>query len=854
MIGRSLGQYRVTASIGVGGMGEVYRATDIRLGRDVAIKVLPAATAADPGRRQRFEQEARAASALNHPNILTVYDIGEADGTTYIAMELVEGKTLRELLASSEPIPTKKLLDVAVQAAEGLAKAHAAGIVHRDLKPENLMVSKDGYVKILDFGLAKLTETASQDASALPTVMGATEPGTVMGTTGYMSPEQASGQPVDFRSDQFTLGAILYEMATGRRAFQRKTGAETLVAIMREEPESLSQLAPKAPAPIRWIVERLLAKDPEERYASTKDLARDLASVRDHLSETSASGALEPAERARPRRRGWLLPAAAALAAGLAAGFLLRGLTNAKPGVPVELTQLTYSRGSIMSARFAPDAQTVVYAAAWEGLPLDIFTTRLGSAESRSLGLAGAGLLAISSTGELAVSLNRHFMFGFETAGTLARVALAGGAPREVLENVEDADWSPDGKSLAVARHVGNRNRLDYPIGKVLYNAPGWLSNVRVSPDGRLVAFIDHALRGDNNGNVKVVDTDGKLRLTGPFAISGVAWSPRGDEVWSSGPDSISATTLSGKTRTVWSVPAGFLRDVARDGRVLFAVNSSRREIVGFSAADKVDRNLTWLNWSFPKGISSDGATVLFEEQNIQPQGVYLRKLDGSPAVRIGDGGAWGFSPDGRWVLTIGGGLRRREGEGSQILLLPTGAGEPKALPKADILVQAGTWFPDGHRILFSGNEPGRGSRLFVQDVPNGKPRPITPEGVGIRFDVVSPDGRWVVATGTDRRIAIYPTEPGEPRVVPGTEPDDIPLKWTADGGSIYVYRPSAPPLKIEKVDVKTGHRTLWKEIRPPDPSGVEQVGPAQITPDETSYVYSYRRALDELYLATGLR
>jgi Tol biopolymer transport system component/predicted Ser/Thr protein kinase len=850
VIGRSLAQYRLTASIGAGGMGEVYRATDTRLGRDVAIKVLPADTAAHPDRRKRFEQEARAASALNHPNILTVYDVGETDGTTYIAMELVEGKTLRELLASGEPLPTKRLLDIAVQAAEGLAKAHAAGIVHRDLKPENLMVSKDGYVKILDFGLAKLTETISQDASVLPTLIGATEPGTVMGTAGYMSPEQASGQPVDFRSDQFALGAILYEMATGKRAFQRRTGAETLVAIMREEPESLSQLAPKAPAPSRWIVERLLAKDPEERYASTKDLARDLKSVRDHLSETSASGVLAAVEPARARRRGWVLPAAAALAVGIAAGFLLRGVTGSgRTGTPVELTRLTYSRGSIMSARFAPDAQTVVYAAAWEGLPLDIFTTRPGSSEWRSLGLAGAGLLAISSTGELAVSLNRHFMFGFETAGTLARVPLAGGAPREILENVEDADWSPDGKSLAVARHVGNRNRLDYPIGKTLYDAPGWLSDVRVSPDGRLVAFIDHPLRGDNNGNVKVVDTDGKVRMTGPFAISGVAWSPRGDEVWSSGRDSISATSLSGTSRALWNVPAGFLRDAARDGRVLVGMKSSRREIVGFSASDRVERNLTWLNWSFPKGISADGKTVLFEEQNTEPQGVYLRKLAGSPAVRIGEGGAWGFSPDGLWALTV-----RREGQGSLITLLPTGAGEPRPLPKTDIVVGAATWFPDGRRILFSGNEPGHGSRLFVQDISGVKPRPITPEGVGIRFDVVSPDGKWIVATSTDRRIALYPTEPGEPRVVPGTEPDDIPLRWTSDGASIFVYRPSAPPLRIEKVDVKSGRRTLWKEIRPPDPSGVEQVGPAQITPDETSYVYSYRRALDELYLATGLR
>jgi len=850
VIGRSLAQYRITASIGAGGMGEVYRATDARLGRDVAIKVLPAATAADPERRQRFEQEARAASALNHPNILTVYDIGEADGTTYIAMELVEGKTLRELVVSGEALPTKRLLDIAVQTAEGLAKAHTAGIVHRDLKPENLMVSKDGYVKILDFGLAKLTETVSQDASGLPTaIAAATEPGTVMGTAGYMSPEQASGHPVDFRSDQFTLGAILYEMATGRRAFQRMTGAETLVAIIREEPESLGQLAPKAPAPVRWIVERLLAKDPEERYASTKDLARDLKSVRDHLSETSASGGLEAAEPARPRRRGWggPLPAAIALAAGLAAGFLLHGLTNARPGSALQLDQLTYARGGIVSARFAPDAQTIVYAAAWEGLPLDIFTTRADSSESRSLGLAGASVLAISSSGELAISLNRHFMFGFETVGTLARVPLAGGAPREILENVEDADWSPDGKSLAVAHQAGNRNRIEYPIGRVLYDAPGWASDIRVSPDGRLVAFIDHPRRGDNNGNVKVVDASGKVRLTGPFAIRGLAWSPRGDEIWASG-RGIWATSLSGKSRLVWNSPGGFLQDIARDGRLLCTVNSSRREIVGFSAGDKGERNLTWLNWSFPKDIASDGKTVLFEEQNIQPKGSYLRKLDGSAAVRIGEGGSWGFSPDERWVLTI------RDEQSGQFTLLPTGAGEPKQLPRSGINCQAATWLPDGRRILISGNEPGHGSRLFVQDIPDGRPRAITPEGVSFLFHVVSPDGKSVVATGTDRRIAIYPTEPGEPRAVAGLEPDDIPLRWTADGASIFVYRPSAPPLRVEKVDVKTGRRSLWKELRPPDPSGVEQVGPIQIAPNETSYVYSYRRALDELYLATGLR
>ncbi len=844
MIGRSLSQYRVTAAIGAGGMGEVYRATDSRLGRDVAIKVLPAAVASDPERRQRFEQEARAASALNHPNILAVYDIGEADGTTYIAMELVEGKTLRELLAAGEPLATKKVLDIAVQIAEGLAKAHGSGIVHRDLKPENVMISRDGYVKILDFGLAKLTEAIPQDASGLPTVIGSTEPGTVMGTAGYMSPEQASGHAVDFRSDQFSFGTIVYEMATGKRAFQRKTGAETLVAIIREEPESIGQLAPQAPAPVRWIVERLLAKDPEERFASTKDLARDLKSVRDHLSETSASGGLPPAEPARRARRGWAFPAVAALVAGVAAGFLVRSWTAAKPRAPVRLQQLTYARGAVKSARFAPDAQTIVYSAAWEGLPLDVFTTRPESSESRSLGLAGAGVLAISSAGELAISLNRHFLFGFEAVGTLARVPLAGGAPREVLENVGDADWSPDGKEMAVAHQSGNLNRLEYPIGKVLYDAPGWVSNLRVSPDGSLVAFIDHPFRGDNFGSIKVVDRSGKVRLEGPFAISGVAWSTGGDEVWSSG-RGVSATSLSGKTRLVWSVPGWFLADIARDGRVLFLMNSSRREIVGSMAGDKPERNLTWLNWSFPKGISSDGKTALFEEQNVQPLNTYMRKLDGSAAVRVGEGGAWGFSPDGRWILTI------RE-KSDQFVLLPVGVGEPRPLPATGLNCQGATWFPDGRRILISGNAPGHASRLYIQDISGGKPRAITSEGVSFRFQVVSPDGKSAVATGPDMKVALYPIESGEPRPLPGIESDDVPLQWSADGASIFVYRPSAPPLRVEKIDVKTGKRTLWKELRPSDPSGVDQVGPISISRDEESYVYSYRRSIDELFLAAG--
>jgi eukaryotic-like serine/threonine-protein kinase len=846
--GTRLGPYEIVAPLGAGGMGEVYRAKDAKLGREVAIKVLPEAVAADAGRRQRFEQEARSASALNHPNILTIYDIDSSEGRTYIAMELVEGRTLRELVAGGEPLAIRKLLDVATQTAEGLAKAHSAGIVHRDLKPENLMISRDGFVKILDFGLAKLVEpgTAS-DASALPTaVAGPTEPGTVMGTAGYMSPEQASGQTVDFRSDQFSLGTIVYEMATGKRAFQRKTGPETLVAVIREEPAPLSQVAPKSPAPVRWIVERLLQKDPEERYASTKDLARDLKSLRDHLSETSLSGGMEAAGPARARRRGWLVPALLALLLGAAAGFVARGLAKSAPRA-VAFQRLTFQRGRIASARFAPDGQTIVYSAAWEGQPLEIYTTRTDSAESRSLGLKGASLLAVSSAGELAVSLDRHFVLGYEATGTLARVPLAGGAPRPVLEGVQDADWSPDGKELAVSHLVGNRSRLEYPIGKTLYEAPGWVSDVRVSPDGKHVAFIEHTQRGNNDGRIRAVDVGGRLLFESPDIPGGgtLAWSPRGDEIWFGG---VQATTLDGKIRPIWESPNGALHDVDRHGRVLIDDSTGRREIVGFAASDPTPRNLTALNWSFPTDISPDGSTVLFNEQQRAPRSTYLRKLDGSPAVRLGEGDGFSISRDGAWVVAAKLPDRR------SLEIIPTGTGEPKSISLGELQCQWADWLPDG-RIVMAAFEAGRPSRIYIQSLTGGKPTPITPENVTMIAQPVSPDGKSLIARGPDGRLVIYPVDPpGDPRPIPGLEPDELTFQWTADNRSVYVTKMSALPGIIHILDVATGHRTEWKRFEPPDPAGVEMAGPVVVMPDGRAYVYSYRRVLGDLYVATGMK
>jgi serine/threonine protein kinase len=458
----------------------------------------------------------------------------------------IEGQTLRELILEG-PLPARRLLSIATQAADGLARAHETGIVHRDLKPENLMVTKDGLVKILDFGLAKVTLRRPLDAAgreqtaaeqhpmaensltAIPTVSGSLKPttaGTVLGTVGYMSPEQASGKPFDYRSDQFSLGVILYEMATGRRAFRKDTPLETLSAILRDDPEPIGTLNPQTPAPLRWIVERCLAKNPEERYVSTRDLARDLASVRDHLSDTTvpAESLQEPP---RTRRLLWPLLAGIPLLAAVAIASFLLG-SHAKKNPPPSFHRLTFRRGHIWSARFTPDGQTVVYGAAWDGKPVQIFSKRPGNPESVPLSLPSADVLSVSPAGELAICLGRHNIGTWETAGTLARAPLSGSAPREILESVAAADWNPGGSSLALVHVVGGVFRLEYPEGKILSESPGWISHPRVSPKGDAVAFFDHPVQGDDSGRMWVADSSGRKKALSRawYSAQGLAWSP----------------------------------------------------------------------------------------------------------------------------------------------------------------------------------------------------------------------------------------------------------------------------------------------------------------------------------------
>jgi len=848
--GARLGPYQIVAPLGAGGMGEVFRARDTRLGRDVAVKILPGGAAADPERRARFEQEAFSASKLNHPNIVTLLDIGDADGQSFIAMEHVEGRTLRELVGGG-PLATRKTLDLAAQLADGLARAHAAGIVHRDLKPENVMVSKDGFVKILDFGLAKLTAPLSESQSQLQTAAAPdTAAGAVLGTVGYMSPEQASGSAVDFRTDQFALGTILYEMVTGKRPFQRATGAETLAAIIREDPEDAARLNPRAPAPLRWIIDRCLEKDPEDRFASTTDLARDLASLREHLSESSSASA---ALTAAPARRRWLRPAGW-LALGLLVGAALATLAlwHAGGSAPdLRFQRLTFRRGTVLTARFAPDGQSVVYGASWEGAAPEIFSVRFDGPESRSLGLPAADVLSVAPTGEMAISLGRHYVFGWESQGTLARVPLGGGAPREVLEGIETADWSPDGRELAVARDVGATRRLEFPVGKVLYETVGWISGVRVSPDGRRIAFWNHPSRGDNRASLDVIEKDGTRRALGAGASSaGLAWAPSGDRLWSGG----SVIELDGRRRLVLPLyGGGLLHDVAPSGRALVGRRTFRREIVGLSPGRTTEANLSWLDWSHPMDLSADGRTVLFDEQNINESGnyaIYLRATNGAPAVRLGSGQSLALSPDGKWALA-----QSLTAGATDLVLLPTGAGEPRTLPRTGLDPDAADFFPGGQKLLLWGHEPERASRLFVLELPSGKPAPISPEGVSLlRWRALSPDGRSAVARAADGTLSLYPTDGGEPRPLPGATRDDVPIRWTADGKGLYLQRGPGVPARVEVLEVASGKRRPWRELTPPDPAGVLSIGPIFMSADGQSYVYSYRRQIDDLFLVEGLR
>ena len=858
--GTKLGPYVVHSSIGAGGMGEVYRAHDSRLNRDVAIKILPESFSADPDRLNRFAQESRATAALNHPNILSIYDIGGGEigggsgkAAPYVVSELLEGETLRDRLRSG-PLTSRKAIDYARQIASGLAAAHEKNIVHRDLKPENIFITDDGRAKILDFGLAKFTRPEADSSGDAPTQQIATDAGTVMGTVGYMAPEQVRGKPADSRSDIFAFGAILYEMISGKRAFHRESPVETMSAILKEEPPDLAETNRNVSPVLERIVRHCLEKSPSERFQSARDVAFNLEALTD-VSSTSRSGAQAIPEEAS-KRRTWIIPTLAALLVFASwAGIYLFAHRGAATNPTFH--EITFRNGTIWDARFAPDGQTIIYGAAWDGIPQELFSTRFDSSDSRSLGLPASQILSISAKGEMAIAQHPISFAHFTQVGTMAQVDLAGGAPHEVLENVLWADFAADGQSMAVVR-PGNPalTHLEYPIGSVIYEPEGWVSHVRFSPNGDFLAVADHVQGGDD-GRIVILDKKGNRKASSSFysSVEGLAWAPSGKEVWFSAVPagsarSIYAMDFSGKERLIYRAPGGLIiHDISRTGLVLLTADKTRLSLFALPPGETHERTLSWFDWSLLQDISRDGKTIIFSETGEAVgthYSMFLRKTDGSPAVRLGDGGFGRLSPDGKWVIS-------EDGTPAKLTLLPTGVGQPKPITDGQFNHFNTLWMPDGKSIVYSAAEPGHGRRTYMQGIdPVSPARPITPEGV--LGNIVSPDGQYLLAIDDKRQRWIYPLAGGEPKkLAVSLESDEGIVSFFGDDNTLLV-RNRALPVKVFRIDIATGRRELFKEIVPADPAGVQSIPGVRFSADGKSYAYTVGRFLSDLYVVDGLK
>jgi len=634
--GTRLGPYEILAPIGAGGMGEVYRARDAKLDREVAIKVLPAALAQDPERLARFEREAKVLAALNHPNIAQIYGVEERA----LVMELVPGESLKG------PLPLETALNYAKQIADALEAAHDKGIVHRDPKPANIMVTPEGVVKVLDFGLAAVAQSSdpSNPANSPTLTISPTRAGMILGTAAYMSPEQARGKPVDKRADIWAFGVVLYEMLTGRQAFPGDTITDVLAAVVTKEPDW-----DRVPVKVRRLLQACLQKDPKQRLQAIGDWRL----------------LIEDSPQIAPRRYRWMI--AVGVAAVLMAVSVLATSRWLPRAASPTFQRVTFRRGVIDNGRFANGGRTIAYSAAWDGNPFRVYSTQAESPESRDLGIPNARLLGVSASDEMALDLTPDL--GLVPGGTLARAPISGGTPRQVSDDIVAADWTSDGKRLTVVRARPGFQQLEFPIGNVLYQTTGALANPRISPKGDLIAFLEFPIGGGSNvGSVAMVDTKGnKKTLTELWLgnIDGLVWSTAGDEILFTAAangftNSLYAVNRSGHQRLVAHLPGlFFLTDVAPDGRVLMAHIVVSYSLVHRPTLDSKETDLYWHDYSELHDISHDGKFLLFAEggdatRSGEDYVTYLRGTDGSPAVRLGPGYGLEISPDGKWAMVLG--------------------------------------------------------------------------------------------------------------------------------------------------------------------------------------------------------
>lgn len=583
----------------------------------------------------------------------------------------------------------------------------------------------------------------------------------------------------------------------------------------------------------------------------------DAPSLPARLVEMPLPADPDGAGRFRGKERRLIVAALAVVGCGVLLGL---GVWLGRRGVksqPAEIERLTVNRGTVYAARFAPDGRNVIYAAMWEDTPVEVFSSDLKFPGSRSLGLRRADLLAVSATGEMAVLQPTRPKFMHGMTGTLGLVPPTGGAPRQVVENVQWADWAPDGKTLAVVHEVAGKHRLEFPVGHVLYETSGWMSHLRVSPTGREIAFLDHPTYDDDEGNVSVVDLSGKRTVLsdGWESEQGLAWSPRGNEVWFSAARAglerqIYAVDLSGHLRLAFRALGGVtLQDIAPDGRVLMTRDEQRAGIVGAAPGASKALELSWRDWSLPSDLSGDGHTLLFDEQGEQSGPNYTvatRDTTGSPPVALGEGMAGDLSPDGKWAAATV--------SYKQLVLLPTGAGNVRRIDAGGIQEYEHEihWTPDGKDLLISGNEAGHLPRCYLQSIDGGKPRPVTPEGV--HYCRISPDGKLIAAASMNMGgTRLYPIGGGDSRAIPGLLPQED-FAWTSDPHFLYVYQREKSAIRVFRLNIDTGDRKPFKEIPLPDGPGECETSHILFSSDGSAYAYGYVRLLSDLYLVTGLK
>ncbi len=852
--GARVGPYEVLATLGAGGMGEVYRARDTRLGREVALKVISDGALLDRERLQRFEQEARLAGSLNHPNLVVVHDVGSEGGAPFLVTELLEGESLRHRLSRGR-LPLRTALELGVQLAEGLAAAHARGIVHRDVKPENVFLTSGGRAKLLDFGIAKLTAPRAiegprnlLDTTLTPEGIG-TQPGAVLGSPGYMSPEQVRGDPVDARTDIFSLGSVLYEMLAGAPAFPAKSLIESGHAILELEPPPLPESVPPS---VDVLVRRCLEKEPARRFQSAADLAFALGAA-----TTTTSGkarAIVPRTSrtliARFAQVGALLLLVSAVA--ITSWWLSRRLEA--PELP-KFERITFNEASIDGARFTPEGR-VVFSASFARRPKEVYAYAPTSRGLQPLGLRNAGLAAVSSkTGELGLLMGTTSV-GWEDVGTLARVPALGGVPRELAEYVSLADWCSG--ELVVARNPrpgrGDGMWIERPLGTKVWEGTGVINAMRCSPDGQQLAFFHRSGRSE----LIVLDRSNKPHVVltnSPGAIYSLAWTPDGNRLRFTGKDRSGTTlfsvSLRGDVRPLYRFPEWrLLGDIAPDGTMILTVYNPLTQIALMRPGQPSHGEVAWRRDALLSDLSLDGRTVLFgdgEPADSDIMDALLGPTDGTPPKLLGAGIPLALSPDGRKVAMISSDQR--------LVLVPTGAGPTEEVPLSRLGVASGTWSRDGRRLwIAAGSEDRAGFQLLPVDVATRKVlEPIPGSDVLEGRIAASPDDQWIAAVGADRGLTVYPVKEGEPVQIRSVQPDlrPFPAGWTSTG-ELWVGLPGATPPRLVRVGFPSGKvtRTLDVDLRDRGAAGWED---ARITPDESLLAVQYGVHSARLELMKGI-